>query len=263
MNCLVIGLSSPFYIYVLFLGGLTMSKKLSHEEFVDRINSKNQNIEIIGKYTGILNPIKTRCKICGYEWESSANSLSQYHSCPMCSRRKYVLSKYKTHEKFVDELSNINNSIEVIGNYQGNKTRLLVKCKVCGNEWRTTPNSLLGGSGCPRCNSSKLEKKTEDFLVANKINFVKQKRFKDVRGNSKPLPYDFFLPDYNMLIETNGMQHYNPIPFWGGKEKYELRKRYDEIKREYAISHGYSFLEIPYTQMDNINQILSKSLLKG
>ena len=51
--------------------------------------------------------------------------------------------------------------------------------------------------------------------------------------------------------------------YLSGKEKYELRKRYDEIKREYAISHGYSFLEIPYTQMDNINQILSKSLLKG
>lgn len=31
-----------------------------------------------------------------------------------------------------------------------------------------------------------------------------------------PLVFDFYLPDYNICIEYDGIQHFKPIEKWGG-----------------------------------------------
>lgn len=56
--------------------------KKAHEKFIkdqnaiiDDIKKVNPSVEIIGKYTGRHNPIKTRCKVCGFEWEPLVSSL--------------------------------------------------------------------------------------------------------------------------------------------------------------------------------------------
>lgn len=57
------------------------AKKAHHEflksqnEFIKEISKKNPTIEIMGEYTGRHNPIKARCKICGYVWSPRASSL--------------------------------------------------------------------------------------------------------------------------------------------------------------------------------------------
>lgn len=45
------------------------------EDFIKEIAAVNPEVEIIGKYSGRHAPIKTRCRICGYEWEPRASSL--------------------------------------------------------------------------------------------------------------------------------------------------------------------------------------------
>ena len=56
--------------------------KKAHENFIkntddilEELSIKNPSVEILGRYTGRHNPIKARCKICGYEWSPIVSSL--------------------------------------------------------------------------------------------------------------------------------------------------------------------------------------------
>ena len=60
-------------------------------------------------------------------------------------------SQRMIHDEFVEELHGINPDIEVVGRYTYKKNRILVRCRVCGHEWKPIAQSLVRGSGCPRC----------------------------------------------------------------------------------------------------------------
>lgn len=74
------------------------------------------------------------------------------------------------------------------------------------------------------------------------------------------LKFDFYLPKYNILIEFNGMQHYKEVKRWHiDKLALGLLQYRDNIKKEYAISHGYKYLVIKYDEK-NIEQVLLNAL---
>ena len=87
-------------------------------------------------------------------------------------------------------------------------------------------------------------------MITANISFVKEKRFTDcVFPDTKYLArFDFYLPDYNTLIEYDGRQHFeigsgnldNPT-------KFELTKQHDEFKNKWAKENGYNLIRIPYT----------------
>lgn len=77
--------------------------------------------------------------------------------------------------------------------------------------------------------------------------------------DKKPLPFDFYLPDFNMCIEFDGEQHYrnrgnfsNPL---------EYTKYNNKIKTEYCITNKIYLLKIPYWQYKNLNNILNKEII--
>lgn len=96
-------------------------------------------------------------------------------------------------------------------------------------------------------NCSKLEALISQHLEDKEINFIPQKKFKDCK-NIKLLPFDFYLPDYNLLVEVQGQQHYMPIEHFGGDEAFEKLKKRDEIKRNYAINNDFNFIELKYDE---------------
>ena len=64
-------------------------------------------------------------------------------------------------------------------------------------------------SGCPECNNSRGETKVANFLKKLKINYVVQFNLKS--NFNKRYRYDFYLPDLNILIEYDGIQHYQEV----------------------------------------------------
>ena len=51
-------------------------KVMKNTEWIkNELKKIESDVEIIGEYRGRHNPIKARCKICGYEWEPMASSL--------------------------------------------------------------------------------------------------------------------------------------------------------------------------------------------
>jgi len=137
-------------------------KKITHEEYIHRLNLANPSIEVIGQFKGMLSPIRVRCPN-SHEWEPIANSILRAaknnrngYGCATCSGRKK-----RTHEEFVAELNALNPNIQVEGIFQAVDKKVDVKCKKCGNLWSTTGNSLLRKSGCMVCGleSSKLKQR--------------------------------------------------------------------------------------------------------
>ena len=49
---------------------------------------------------------------------------------------------------------------------------------------------------------------------------------------------------YNKIWECqcNGVQHYEPVEFFGGIERFKIQQRHDLLKLHYAESHGFSYL---------------------
>lgn len=79
-------------------------------------------------------------------------------------------------------------------------------------------------------------------------------------GNGS-LSYDFYLPDYNLLIECQGEQHEHYCKgLHKTKKGFERQLEHDKRKREYAKQHNIKLLEIWYYDIDNIENILVKEL---
>ena len=62
---------------------------------------------------------------------------------------------------------------------------------------------------------------------------------------------DFYLPDYDIAIECQGIQHFQPVDYFGGEESLNNTKRRDKVKKELCESKGikmiyYSNLDIHY-----------------
>ena len=71
---------------------------------------------------------------------------------------------------------------------------------------------------------------------------------------------DFFIPTFNTIIEYNGQQHYDAIDYFGGQERLERQKERDNAVRMYCKDHKIKLIEIPYTEFDNIENILKREL---
>ena len=112
------------------------------------------------------------------------------------------------------------------------------------------------------CNTpTKGEQQILNYLEKNNIEFVFQKCFTDLIGKKgRQLSYDFYLPSNNLLIEYQGIQHSEPVKYFGGEEQFVIQQETDRRKREYAENNGYKLLEIWYFDYNNINEILNKYL---
>ena len=104
------------------------------------------------------------------------------------------------------------------------------------------------------------------FLKKYNIDFIFQHSFPDCK-NVRILKFDFYLPNQNLCIEFQGKQHYYPYDFQSysyttdeALKKYERTIKNDNIKRKYCKDNNIELLEIPYTQIDGIEDLLIKVL---
>lgn len=151
------------------------SKKKTNDEFLKELLKCNENIIPLEKYHSALEPIMFKCKIDGHIWKNRPANILQGQKCPICAKQISANKQRKSPAQFVDELQALNPNIEVLGNYINNKTKILCKCKLDGNEWYGIPSNLLNGQGCPICGKKKLgdalKKTNTEFLSEfNSIN---------------------------------------------------------------------------------------------
>lgn len=138
-------------------------------------------------------------------------------------------------------------------------------CEKCGEEFERDLNHLNRnntGVICRNCTSSQLEQETSKILQKYNIKYISQKEYKGLIGiNDGNLSYDFYLPNYNLLIECQGEQHQRYCKgFHKNKEDFERQLEHDRRKKQYSIDHSINFLEIWYYDISDIEEILTKQL---
>ena len=214
---------------------------------------------ILGRY-GVDNKekVKTVHTTCGHVYYVSPHEFLSGRRCPKCFG-----TPLKTQEEFEEEVhSLVGDEYSVVGKYVSTGKPIEIKHNTCGKVNNVTPNSFLRGSRCFNCNRylSKGESAIEEYLKDNDVYFEKEYRFEDLK-NSHLLRFDFAVLDgseIKALIEYDGIQHFEPVDFFGGDSRLEYQKRNDALKNSYCRENNLKLIRIPYWDYDNIGSILKK-----
>lgn len=100
--------------------------------------------------------------------------------------------------------------------------------------------------------ASRGEIRIEEILREAELNFKMEYIFPDLRSpNGRPLRFDFvvFADDgtIDFIIEFQGKQHYEASQKFGGKKGLYQQQYNDNQKRRFCALHGFTLIEIPYT----------------
>lgn len=138
--------------------------RMTHEEFLLKLPEKiTTSTKILGRYQTQKDKILCECSICGYKWEASPKVLLRGCGCIKCGHISSANAQTKTHQQFIEELSLINNNVELLESYTRGRNKIKCKCLICNNIWEPYASSLLVGKSCPYCcGNHKLTH--EDFL---------------------------------------------------------------------------------------------------
>lgn len=153
-----------------------------------------------------------------------------------------------TEEQFKERLKELfNDNIILIGPFENTYKETWFECKEHG-KFLKRPKDLLKGGKCPKCTESRGETIVRSFLDIHNIKYEQWKSFGDCR-NLLCLPFDFYLPDYNICIEFQGSQHLRPIRFYGCSEEDAIKSHLktvenDKIKKEYCKKKNIPLIEI-------------------
>ena len=223
------------------------TKKLTTKEFVEKAKQIHGDRYDYSKVDYISAETKV-CIICpehGEFWQTPHAHLAG-QNCPKCcgniklSTEEFIKRANEIHKEKYD-YSKVD--------YLGADTKVCIICPEHGEFWQTPHNHISGKQGCPECNTSKNSKivqKIETILKEFNIQYIKEKTF-DWLKNKSHMYLDFFLPDYNVGIECHGLQHFEPVEYFGGKIEYDRRYEMDKLKYKLCSEHDikiYYFTDI-------------------
>ena len=131
---------------------------------------------------------------------------------------------------------------------------LIVLCGSCNRNTFTVSYANYMSHNINKCRccasvESSGEAKIREYLENHDIQYIHEKRFSDC-VDKRSLPFDYYLQDYNAIIEYDGEQHFYPVY---GEENFAITKLHDEIKNKYCKDNQISLLRIPYWEKDNID----------
>ena len=230
--------------------------KLTTEDFI------NKSKQIFGEaldyskveYKRMDKKVILICNKCGLEFSKAPNlHLFQKQGCPRCNKKHR-----RTIKELIEELEAVNKDLDYSKvEFKNIKTKITTVCKKCGKEYKALVSNILRGHTCLCSINYRGENRISQFLDKYKVNYTKHKTYDDLK-KVRELSYDFYLPKYELLIEYNGEQHYEPIDFFGGMETFKIQQLHDELKKEYAEKNKINLLIIPYWDFNNIEKILGE-----
>lgn len=213
------------------------------------------------KYINNSTKVCIICKNCNRPFWQIPNAHLRGKGCPYC----YGNAK-KCTQSFTEEAIKIHGDRYDYSkvNYINNHTKVCIICPTHGEFWQTPVCHLSRKEGCPHCKSSKGESQIEYYLKQNNIEYISQYKVnlqESMIFSRNNLKIDFYLPKFNMFIEFHGIQHYEYISFFHRtKENFQIQLDRDKRVREYCKSRKIKLVEIKYTDIDNIERVLSKKL---
>lgn len=230
--------------------------RLSQDEVINLFDEiGNGEYTVLGEYKGINTPLEIKHSTCDFIWDVlPSNFIHRNSRCPKCSgyHMDTNIFKERLKEQYGDEYT-------VLSEYKGARENIILCHNKCNYSFQARPTNIISGSGCTYCSSSKNEKEMFRILYENNIVFEKEKYFDDFTTDSGAYyRYDYYLPEYNTLIEIDGEQHFKALEFFGGEEEFKQRVFHDSVKDKYAKDNSIQLIRIPYWEFDNMEGIVHK-----
>lgn len=135
---------------------------------------------------------------------------------------------------------------------RSNKDQIILVCGNCEKNVRTRPDrhlTLQKGlkHRCPHCSDSRSTAETLicEFLNEWGIDYSDEKTFDTCKDRAK-LRWDFYIPEFNLLIERQGEGHHLPVSIFGGEQGFKSQQKRDKIKYDWAEKSPYTLKYIHY-----------------
>ena len=213
------------------------------------------------EYKGINSPIKVKCKKCGHIFYPLLSNLKKGSGCPKCYdriRSKHMIIPYNERLKYVRSFGF--DILTTEEDYIDGSHNVDILCDE-GHVYSSKLHDFYMGNRCPRCKKSKGEVKISKVLDDLNIIYMEQYKFDDCRFYNH-LPFDFYLPEYNILIEYDGKQHFILNSF--GKDMWHFVdiKIRDTVKNVYCENNNIELIRIPYWEFNDIENILKDRINK-
>lgn len=209
----------------------------------DLLGTRIKDIQIID-YDEIIKLFLVRC-LCGKEFKRRKTELYRVQCGNDCTFKK------QRSPKLIDIIGNRYGKLVVLSELD--KKTFLCECD-CGNMFKTSKRALLQNisthCGCSKP-ISKGEIKIRELLTTNNTDFVSEHYFSDFRYvDSNRFPkFDFYLPEFNCIIEFDGRYHFEENSFFGTKDEIENK---DKLKTQYCLDNNINLIRIPYTHLKKL-----------
>ena len=189
------------------------------------------------------------------------NLISGYTKDCGCGRKR-MLSRTRSKDLIGQRFGKLT-AVEKLNN-SNRFNRILYRCDCdCGNTIIVPSGSLTSGHtrscGCMvSYYNMYIDTLLDDMCIAHNAEEVV-----NIEGHN--CRFDFYLPDYNLMIEYDGEHHYKPITYGcmsyeQAEENLEQRRELDRLKDDYCYYNNINLLRIPYWEKEHIEEIINDYL---
>lgn len=145
-----------------------MTKKKTHEEFLEQIRDRLSEYEVLSKYNGATNKVLFRHKTCGNEFAMKPMHFVYGEGCKNCARRKIKESKEHDFETFLKGLPKKYKDWK-FDNYTNATSEVWATCPKCGakKKYSSAKQFVVGQAGCRICGNTR---RTDDKKIAEQLD---------------------------------------------------------------------------------------------
>lgn len=203
------------------------------------------------------------------EFKQNPSSHIRGSGCNKCGLIKKAISKTFNTNMFVQKAKEVHkNKYDYFKSvYTKNKNKLIITCLIHGDFFQIAADHL-NGHGCKFCGAYKNEQLVAEFFDEKNIAYMNLRIDLNINGEIKRCFPDFYLPQYNMFIEYNGRQHYEPVIFQKetvdiSHDRFEKQLQRDFALREFCKNNSVELLEIDGRKYTNkkIHKLLTSVFL--
>lgn len=242
----------------------------SEEEWIEKAKNSHPEKELFfdkAHYKNNKTKVEIGCPKHGYYW-ILPNDFIKGEGCPKCSVEESAVSRTLSRDEIINKFKEVHGDRYLYDEslvYKNISTKVCIKCNKHGY-FMMTPTNHISGEGCPECApKSKMEERLSDFLKESGIRY--EPHYSPEWLGRQHL--DFYLPDYNIGIECQGIQHFRPNRFHKSldpDEEFKKVTNLDNNKMKLCEENNLPLLyytnvgleEYPYPIIENEKELLMK-----
>lgn len=231
-----------------------MAKKPTREEIIDRILKSGVDAMTNDEYINAKTPMIFYCSQ-GHKWSAKLGNITHCHQgCPFCSGRMPIIGEtdlWTTRPDVALLLLNREDGYKLMA---GSGRHVDFKCPNCGAiSNHILVNICKRGFSCSVCSDGI---SYPNKFMASCLEQLKVKYTPEYIIDGASYRYDFYLNDYNTIVEMHGRQHYEE---WNkGKLTLADIQNNDVTKKDFAIKNGVDRYISIDSKCSDINYISSR-----